>query len=189
MNDIFGPLFEWNTTNQTNQSNQTNQNESGISLIFLLGLSPLLCGAIFIIIVIVYDCICLPLHLKIKNLQYKIYNYFELLDSPIVNNKLNKQYIKKLNTENQHKIKNKIDLQCSICIEDIKIKKTLVLDCSHAFCKKCIQIWIKTQSSIGHKIECPMCRQHIVREEDMIEKEHIVVNIDNDSTYDYLDSL
>jgi len=191
MNNTFGPLFEWNYTNDTNHTyhynhtndmNQMNNSSSQTDiLVILVSISPLLLGAFIGLNCLIYGCICLPLHLKIKNLQYKMYDYIESLNSPIVNNKLNKKYIKKLNAENEHKIKNKTDIQCSICIEDITKKKTLVLDCGHAFCKTCIQTWIKTQSSIGQQIECPMCRQHIIREEDMIEKEHTVINIDYDS--------
>ena len=45
-------------------------------------------------------------------------------------------------------------MECSICYENIKDKRTL--KCDHSFCKRCISKWIEKSNS------CPCCRTKIV---------------------------
>ena len=185
MNETFGPSL--NLTNYSNYDN-VKQNIIEDDHIFLGGyiilgiFTPLILCLLFIIYIHIYDSCIIHCIKAIKKKNTKCYLYFESLNSPIVNNKLNKNYIKKLNASNKDKIKNNNDLQCSICIEDIKIKKTLVLDCGHAFCKDCLQTWVFKQISNGKKPDCPMCRQNIIRDKDIKKpNKYIVININYDS--------
>ena len=151
---------------------------------FLIAISPLLFCAMIFTLTIIYINVCIPSIQKIKEIKNSIYYHLNTFNNPIVNNKLNKKYINKLNASNKHKIKNKTDIQCPICLEDINQKKTLVLDCGHPFCKTCIQTWIKTEISNGKRAECPMCRKNIVRLADLkiLEYTTIVVDYDSDSS-------
>ena len=45
-------------------------------------------------------------------------------------------------------------MECSICFENIKDKKTL--NCEHSFSNRCISKWIEKSNS------CPCCRKKIV---------------------------
>lgn len=59
------------------------------------------------------------------------------------------------------------DIVCGICLEDMKMMKTL--HCGHKFCKTCIHKWCQ------YKDTCPNCRVNI----------HHDQIIDNSSTMSY----
>ena len=42
-------------------------------------------------------------------------------------------------------------MECSICLGEIR--KTVLLDCGHIFCRHCIQTWSRKS------LQCPYCRQ------------------------------
>ena len=46
------------------------------------------------------------------------------------------------------------DLECSICLEDIKDKYTII-KCNHVFHKQCLNLWLKKHQT------CPMCRTYL----------------------------
>tara|TARA_B110000495_G_C22992818_1_gene584888 strand:- start:724 stop:1317 length:594 start_codon:yes stop_codon:yes gene_type:complete len=49
------------------------------------------------------------------------------------------------------------EIKCSIClIEDIEDSSLCLTDCSHQFCKDCLDEWLDQK-----KITCPMCRSEI----------------------------
>jgi len=186
-----------NYTNYTTYSNYSNYSNYGNNKyiseeedentfiggrIILIIFSPLLLCIVGIVCLSFYDNCIIECIKSIKKKKENFYLYIESFNAPIVNQKLNKKYIKKLNKDNKDYIQNKTDIQCSICIDDINIKKTLVLDCGHAFCKDCVQTWVFKQISNGQQPNCPMCRQNIVREEDIKKpNNYIVINISYDS--------
>ena len=45
---------------------------------------------------------------------------------------------------------------CSICLENLKNKKCVILSCEHIYHKICIQKWLKKNDS------CPNCRINII---------------------------
>jgi len=53
-------------------------------------------------------------------------------------------------------IKNDNNDICSICLEDLKYDKCVVLNCEHIYHKDCIQKWLKKNDS------CPNCRINII---------------------------
>lgn len=44
---------------------------------------------------------------------------------------------------------------CSICLSE-NIENPIITDCSHIYCKKCLEEWLDTGTNI-----CPMCRKNI----------------------------
>ena len=195
MNDFFGPLFNnntnetfvnWNFVNETFVTNsnieaeQDEINRGGYAGLYI-ALSPLLFVGCIIIIIFLIIVIILPLNDKIKEIKRKIINRYERRTLPIVNNKLNKSYIKKLNKENLNKHTNMCHTECSICLEEINKKKNIDLDCGHSFDTACLQNWTSSQVSVGKNPECPLCRGDIVRQEDYKTREYIVINYSYDS--------
>ena len=81
-----------------------------------------------------------------------------------VNHKgLTSNFIKELNNKNFKVIEDK--LECSICIDTINLKRkknVIFLNCGHAFHKKCLQKWVKTNINQGKSVGCPDCRQNII---------------------------
>jgi len=188
--DNFGPI----QLNATNMSNTTNNNiddhDAKGSYMFIIALFPLFYAALFFIIIFYIDCIYIPIKKKINNCRYKYKAYFEQKNTPIVNNKLSKKYIKMLNKSNKKFDKsdtnNTTDI-CAICMEDITCKEynskhTVVPDCGHYFHTNCLNKWVHKQSSTGNKSNCPICRRDIVRQSDM--KQHTVINVSYDSDSD-----
>ena len=70
---------------------------------------------------------------------------------------------KHLNTKNQtDTIKNNVN-ECAICIEEItKKQKSVTLNCGHTYHKKCLQPWVKTQTSRYMNPSCPLDRIVII---------------------------
>ncbi|XP_070561805.1 uncharacterized protein [Ptychodera flava] len=56
-------------------------------------------------------------------------------------------------------------LICSVCLELYQEPK--LLPCGHVFCKECIES-TSSKSSIRKHMNCPMCRQEIALDEDMV---------------------
>ena len=185
MNDTFGPINYNNFTNNiTNNFNNNNKNHNehdadGCDCYFLIALFPIILVMFIAIVMALYVYVWGAIINIIKYIKNKINVYRKSFNSPIVNNKLNKKYIKKLNNDNKQNIDN--TNQCPICFKDINIKdKILVLDCGHPFCINCAQDWVKTKVSNGQTPDCPMCRSNIIRESD-IKKDFVVINLDYDS--------
>ena len=129
-------------------------------VIFLL-LSPILLAIAVLLIVtfaVILDIIRMCIKNKIKTCSC---NYKK--PKLIVNGKLSKGYIKQLNKNNKNNKNNK-KYECSICIETIKPyeKKIVHLNCSHKFHSKCLQKWVKTQTSSYINPTCPMDRIVII---------------------------
>ena len=82
---------------------------------------------------------------------------------PIVNGKLSNKYIKTLNANNlTDKIKQNMD-PCAICIEKITLNNiTVTLLCGHTFHTKCLQQWVKKQTSEYNNPSCPLDRTVII---------------------------
>jgi len=165
-----------NHTNNTPQTYNDDENyHPDYSL--MIAFSPLILLMVVAIMLSLYVYVWKGSINIIKNIKNRIKVSF---NSPIVNNKLNKKYIKKLNNDNKQNIDNTD--QCPICFKDINTKdKILVLDCKHVFCVKCAQDWVKTRVSNGQTPDCPICRSNIIRKEDIIKKEFVVINLDYDS--------
>jgi hypothetical protein len=104
-------------------------------------------------------------------------------NNPIVKNKLNKKFIKNLNTENHEKINKTEELECSICIEPIELdkfkltkNKLVFLNCGHVYHTPCLQTWVKSQIKQINKPNCPLCRDIIVNYSEKIE--HVTYDSD-----------
>lgn len=205
MTEFFGPLVNDNTNetvvdetfinetfvngtfvNETfvNNSNieaeQDEINKGGYAGLYF-ALSPLIVVGVMLTLIFLVNGIIIPLNDKIKEIKRDIIDRYESRKLPIVNNNLNKSYIKKLNKENLNKHTNMCHTECSICLEEINSKKKIVLDCGHTFDTSCLQKWTSSQVSAGKKPECPLCRGDIVRQEDYKFREYIVVNVNYDS--------
>ena len=81
---------------------------------------------------------CHILYIYTKN-KYKIYYEYYLK---------NKNLKEKL-------IKDDNDI-CSICLENLKDKKCVILSCEHIYHKVCIKMWLKNNDN------CPNCRINII---------------------------
>lgn len=55
-----------------------------------------------------------------------------------------------------------LELECSICTENFT--EACTLQCSHSFCKECIDDWIQKRKSAGQPALCPICNFEITRE-------------------------
>ncbi|KFM71089.1 E3 ubiquitin-protein ligase RNF8-A, partial [Stegodyphus mimosarum] len=71
-----------------------------------------------------------------------------------------------LNQEFRKKLE---DLHCTICTE--LCIKTVVLNCSHSFCKYCITQWKKK------KKQCPICRERITTETHVLALDHFIEKV------------
>ncbi|XP_035232600.1 E3 ubiquitin-protein ligase rnf8-A-like isoform X2 [Stegodyphus dumicola] len=71
-----------------------------------------------------------------------------------------------LNQEFRKKLE---DLHCTICTE--LCIKTVVLNCSHSFCKYCITEWKKK------KKQCPICRERVTTETDVLALDHFIEKV------------
>ena len=49
-----------------------------------------------------------------------------------------------------------LEINCSICLNDISIENICRTNCNHEFCKKCLDLWFDK-----NKFTCPMCRTRI----------------------------
>jgi len=180
VNNITNETFVNTLINNSSiEAEQNKINRSSYVGIYIAILPFLIVGGIFILACLCFGVI-LPLYDKILEIKIKIINRYESRNLPIVNNKLNKSYIKKLNKENLNKHTNMCHTECSICLEEINNKKKIVLDCGHTFDISCLQKWTSSQVSVGKKPECPLCRGDIVRQEDYKTRQYIVINYRND---------
>ncbi len=64
-------------------------------------------------------------------------------------------YLKNKNLK-EKLIKNDDNDICSICLEDLKDEKCVILSCEHIYHKDCIKKWLKKNDS------CPNCRINII---------------------------
>jgi hypothetical protein len=161
--------------------------------VICLAFSPLLLTAFALCMVLFYnildkislnikDKISLNIKDKISlNIKDKIKTYYYNCKNPtpIINGKLSKHFMKQLNSKNSEK--NSEIVECSICLEIIKSceKKVLYLNCSHKFHRKCLQGWIKSQTSVYINPTCPLDRSVI------IEIPKTIYNSDSDSGISY----
>ena len=53
---------------------------------------------------------------------------------------------------------NELDIECSICLNEIDVEDTVLkLDCEHIFHKECLKDWyLKSENK-----NCPICREEI----------------------------
>ena len=166
-NTIDDGDYYFNTTNTTDHTNTTYNGNGTLVVILIFGCVPGLCVLYCIIHCfgyIIHNCIY-----KINDCRHN-YNTNSAINkhSPIQNNKLTKAYISKLTDKNRDKIKDS-ELQCSICLETIKLKnyknskvKLVFLECGHVFHTSCIQEWVKTILTNQNTPKCPLCRETIV---------------------------
>jgi len=98
------------------------------------------------------------------NLDYDDHNALIFLDittrfaSPITDKEIKSMRKNKIREIKCKKVKETIDIECPICLDEIKLgefQKTLV--CTHCFHKKCIDRWFKKDNDL-----CPMCRTKII---------------------------
>ena len=78
--------------------------------------------------------------------------------SPVTDFELKNIRKNKIKNIKYKKVKEEVDTECPICLEQIKLgeyKKTL--DCKHCYHKKCIDRWFKKDNDF-----CPMCRMKII---------------------------
>ena len=140
-----------------------------------LPLSPLIFGgAVFLIIILKMYYSLLKKYIKNKREQLKKYLYNT---ENIVDKKLSKKYIKKLNTENSGECK---DTTCSICIETVT-RKGITLNCKHHYHIECLQTWIKQQITCINKPTCPICRSEIIEIPNKQHMQHMTYTIYYDS--------
>ncbi len=82
---------------------------------------------------------CHPLYICTKNKCKKYYDYY----------KKNKNLKQKLINDSNNDI-------CSICLENLKDDKCVILSCEHIYHKVCIKMWLKNNEN------CPICRINII---------------------------
>lgn len=93
-----------------------------------------------------------------KYINRKIIKYKNKEPKYIVKGKLSKKFIKKLNSNNNQILN---DNECPICLDTMN-KSTIILNCGHKFHKKCLQNWVKTQTSNYTNPICPLDRIVII---------------------------
>ena len=175
---------------------------SNISMVaILIPLSPLICGVAMCVLTIIYFYIldnCVP---YCKKIRCKISNKLEERNLPIKNSKLNSRFIKKLNKENLEQVTKKAEnttLECTICIDDINLKKyknkitqLVIPNCGHIYHTNCLNTWVRSQILNGQQPTCPTCRTVIC--DSLVTKSYTVYNIaydsDSDSLGGYLDNV
>ena len=148
---------------------------------------------IVMLLVILSMCVGVCLFMWISNLVDKCKRKKKIKtkihrDDDIINNKLTNKYINRLNTENKKTIE--IETNCPICFDSIYTvkKKTLIyLNCSHIFHNNCLQEWVKTQSKNNNVINCPLCRDNIIKRIPNRTDNQIVYDSDNESLSDLFD--
>lgn len=66
--------------------------------------------------------------------------------------------------------------QCAICLNIISYKKLKKLSCNHKFHWRCIDRWIKINSScpVCRELTCEKCKEHMFREEDYLLDEILI---------------
>jgi len=145
-------------------------NSDGLIVVLII-LSP------FILIFV--GCVILNIISICDSIRNKHNKYINKVDDKIINGKLNKKFIKELNTCNRVNVDIRSRLDCAICIEEIKLEtfklnsnKLIFLNCSHIYHTKCMQNWVKSQIKEINKPTCPMCRD-------------IIINIYPQKTIDY----
>jgi hypothetical protein len=58
-------------------------------------------------------------------------------------------------------------MNCTICLKDIDINKSVVTPCNHRFCSYCFFRWIYTAKT------CPLCRKVLIAEANTEEREEL----------------
>jgi len=137
-------------------TNEKDNKASGLIIIFII-ISP------FIIICSVLLCrlsCCIIADIKEKIIEKKKIYMIKKKKIYIKDGKLTNNYINELNKRNPI---NKISDNCAICLEEITNNhRYITLNCSHTFHKKCLQLWIKTQTSEYNNPTCPLDRVVII---------------------------
>lgn len=64
------------------------------------------------------------------------------------------------NSNDEEKINHEVELDCSICLDDINLShaQDYTTHCGHVFCCGCLDEWI------AQKKECPLCRRKLTSE-------------------------
>jgi hypothetical protein len=98
------------------------------------------------------------------NIDYDDLNSLIFLDittrfaSPVTDLEIKNIRKAKIKKIKYHKVKEENESECPICLESLnKGEYEKVLECKHAFHKKCIDRWFKKDNDF-----CPMCRLKII---------------------------
>ena len=146
-----------------NVSESGTESNSNFTFLFIVAcLSPVICFCLAMTL----SCLqCIGTEIK-KRVIYKKNEYvLKQIEKKknIVDGKLSNKYIKTLNANNlTDKIKQNMDT-CAICIEQINLNEKIVtLLCGHTFHTKCLQQWVKKQTSQYNNPSCPLDRTVII---------------------------
>lgn len=169
-----------NTTGDSDTYNRKNDGYLGLIVLILVMTSPCYCLCLFWVkqsCSCINDCIsAYNIHMALKHHKRDISK--QIRENGIVNKKLTKEFIAKLNAANREcqieKTKREDNNCCSICLDNIKfdtkkvwaskrdIKKNVYLNCGHNFHKKCLQQWVTSKVNEEVPPSCPVCRSVIV---------------------------
>ena len=187
------------TNNYINNTKQENEetNNSMLFVAFIIGFSPLIILVLLVIFCIIRNIVKYyiyhPIKKCFKSIHEKYNNKIQQKILPIYNNKLNPLFIDQLNNLNIKKIEDSKDIDCSICLESIKIdedgeSKIIILNCLHSFHTKCLDTWVKNKLENFSSPDCPLCRNEIITH-DKISENSNYTNYYSDSDSDYFDNL
>ena len=146
----------------------------------VIPMSPLICVVTVFVLSYIYYCTNYLKKYIFKQIKNKYLKYCG--PDVIVNGKLSNKCIKQFNSMNQtDEIKNSTQ-ECAICIDEItKKQKSVTLNCGHTFHKKCLQPWIKTQTTAYNDPTCPLDRTVII-EIPTVTYDQIIYSSDSDNS-------
>lgn len=153
----LGSYIELDLNVKKNISLEEDNHSKGFAFVIIPLFMPFILGLLFGIILV---------YLKIKYFiedTCRDKKNYSKKNTKVNHKGLTSNFIKELNNKN-FRLANDT-LECSICIDSLNLKRkknVIFLNCGHAFHKKCLQEWVKTNINQGTCISCPMCREHII---------------------------
>lgn len=170
-----------NITDDSDTSSPKGNRYLGIIVIILVMTAPCCCVCLFYCFkrscLYIKDCIsAYNIHMALKSHKRDIFK--QIRENGIVNKKLTKEFIAKLNAANREcqveKTKTGDNNYCSVCLDNIKIdtkkvwtsksdiNKNVYLNCGHNLHKNCLQSWVTSKVNEEVAPTCPVCRSVIV---------------------------
>ena len=152
-----------NTTAITNTTLEVNYKEENVIIIIII------CGVVLFIPCLIFCCgnfynikkcthniinvCCFPFYMCKREIEE-----IQVLHTVIIDNKLCKKSIDKLNKKNKKSIHD----DCIICFDFLNKKKKINLNCKHSFHQECLQTWIENKIISHGIITCPICRKEFI---------------------------
>lgn len=157
-------------------TNEKDNKATGFIIIFII-ISPFI--IIFSVLLLRLSC-CIIADIREEIIEKKKKYMIKKKEKKYIKDgKLTTNYINELNKRNPI---NEISDNCSICLEKItKNHKYVTLNCSHTFHKKCLQLWIKKQTSEYNNPTCPLDRVVII-EIPKVNHQQVTYSSDSDNS-------